>query len=158
MHQSIPAASSTHPPPPPPWATAEYLPAFSVPGVGYLQILCCPGAGHLPTRGRFPSVWQASGFQSAYNYTENLYWERKQIGSFVMGMQKLKRFVKACSWFCACFSSLLIKPELQAAKSGAIDVNQHFLVIESNFCWYYLKNILFIFIKLFTTYNFTALY
>ena len=27
-------------------------------------------------------------------------------------------------------------------KIGAIHVNQRFLVIESNFCWYYLKNIL----------------
>ena len=27
-------------------------------------------------------------------------------------------------------------------KIGAIEVNQRFLVIESNFCWYYLKNIL----------------
>ena len=28
------------------------------------------------------------------------------------------------------------------AKWGSIDKNQRFLVIESNFCWYYLKNIL----------------
>ena len=28
------------------------------------------------------------------------------------------------------------------AKSRAIDVNQRFLLIESNFCLYYLKNIL----------------
>ena len=28
------------------------------------------------------------------------------------------------------------------AKSGAIDVNQRFMVIESNFCLHYLKNIL----------------
>ena len=39
MRHSIPAAPS-HPPPPP--ATAGNLPAFSVPGVGYLQILRCP--------------------------------------------------------------------------------------------------------------------
>ena len=28
------------------------------------------------------------------------------------------------------------------SEIGAIDVNQRFLVIESNFFWYYLKNIL----------------
>ena len=49
MHQSIPPAPST------PQATAGHLPALSVPGVGQLQILHCPGAGHLPTPGPFPS-------------------------------------------------------------------------------------------------------
>ena len=39
MHQSIAAA----PRPPPPPATADHLPALSVPWVGHLQILCCPG-------------------------------------------------------------------------------------------------------------------
>ena len=34
-----------------------------------------------------------------------------------------------------CISSLLIKPELHS-EIGAIDVNQRFLVIESNFCWF----------------------
>ena len=41
--------------------------------------------------------------------------------------------VKACSQFYACISSLLIKPELHS-EIGAIDVNQRFLAIESNFC------------------------
>ena len=50
MHQSIAAAPS-----PPPPATADHLPALSVPWVGHLQILCCPGTGHLPTPGPFPS-------------------------------------------------------------------------------------------------------
>ena len=36
MHQSIPPAPN---PPPPPPATAQHLPALSVPGVGHLQIL-----------------------------------------------------------------------------------------------------------------------
>ena len=40
----------------------------------------------------------------------------------------------------ACISSLLIKPELHS-EIGAIDVNQRFGGIESNFCLYYLKNI-----------------
>ena len=158
MHQSIPAAAKQPPHPPPPGDTAEHLPALSVQGVGYLQILCCPGAGHLPTPGTFPSVWQASGFLSAYYYTKDFTGNESRLAHLSWTWKKLERFVKACSWFCACISSLLIKPELQAAKSGTIDENQRFLVIESNFCWYYLKNILFIFVKLFTTYNFTALY
>ena len=40
MHQSISTAPS-----PPPGATAGRLPALSVPGVGHLQILHCPGPG-----------------------------------------------------------------------------------------------------------------
>ena len=46
-----------HPGPPPPLHL--HLPSLSVPGVGHLQILCCPGARHLPTLGLFPSFWWA---------------------------------------------------------------------------------------------------
>ena len=66
--------------------------------------------------------------------TQKVLLEKKQIGSFVKDRNKLKRVVKACSRFYAHVSSLHIKP------IGAIDVNQRFLVIESNFCSYYLKN------------------
>ena len=51
LHQSIPPA----PTPPTPQTTAGHLPALSVPGLGHWQILHCPGAGHLPTPGPFPS-------------------------------------------------------------------------------------------------------
>ena len=47
------------PPPPPPPALQGYCGAFarlvSPRGLGHLQILHCPGAGHLPTPGPFPS-------------------------------------------------------------------------------------------------------
>ena len=134
MHQSIPAGPS------PPRATCGHLPALSVPGVGNLQILHCPGAGHLPTPGPFPSFWHARGFLSEYNLHRRFYWKKKQIGSSVKDRNKLKRVVKACSRFYAriflhCLSKL-------QSEIGAIDVNQRFLVIESNFCWYYLKNTL----------------
>ena len=52
IHQSIPA---TPRPPPPPRAPARRLPALSVPKVGHLQILLCPGPGHLPTPRLFQS-------------------------------------------------------------------------------------------------------
>ena len=71
--------------------------------------------------------------------TQKVLLEKKQIGSFVKDRNKLKRVVKACSRFYAGVSSLHIKPELHS-EIGAIDVNQRFLVIESNFCSYYLKN------------------
>ena len=38
---------------------------------GHLQILCCPGAGHLPTPGPTPSFQHARGFLSEYDYTED---------------------------------------------------------------------------------------
>ena len=66
--------------------------------------------------------------------TQKVLLEKTQIGcSSVKDRNKLKRVVKACSRFYACISSLLIKPELHS-EIGAIDVNQRFLVIESNFC------------------------
>ena len=80
---------------------------------GHLQILRCPGTGHLPTPGPFPRFWHARGFLSEYDYTEG-FTGKKQIGSSIKDRNKLKRVVKACSRFYACISSLLIKPELHS--------------------------------------------
>ena len=100
-------------PAPPPRATAGHLLALSVPGVGHLQILCCSGAGHLPTRGQ-PRAFDthAVSYQNITTQRILLKKKNKQIGSFVKDGKKLKRFVKACSRFYVCISSLLIKPEL----------------------------------------------
>ena len=126
MHQSIPAAPIC-----PPWQSR---------GWGICKFCS--------TRG--PGICQPRGYSQAFDMhavsyqnitTQRILLENKQIGSFVKDGKKLKRFVKACSRFYACISSLLIKPELHS-EIGAIDVNQRFLVIESNFCWYYLKNTL----------------
>ena len=97
--------------PAPPRATAGHLPALSVPGVGNLQILHCPGAGHLPTPGHSRAF--DTHAVSKYNYTEGCT-GKKQIDSSVKDRNKLKRVVKACSRFYACISSLLIKPELHS--------------------------------------------
>ena len=60
------------PAPPPPTGYCEAFAHLVSPrGVGHLQILCCPGAGHLPTPETFPSFWHARGFPSEYNYTED---------------------------------------------------------------------------------------
>ena len=48
--------------------------------------------------------------------------------SSVKDRDKLKRFVKACSRFYTCISSLLIKPELHR-EIGAIDFNQRFFCL-----------------------------
>ena len=131
MHQSIPPAPS----PPPPRATAGHLPTLSVPGVGHLQIFHCAGAGQLPIPGPDRRAFKhARGFLSECNYTEGFTEKKKQIGSSVKERNKLKRHGKVCSGLYAYISSLLIKPKLLHSEIKAIDVNQRFLVIESNFC------------------------
>ena len=127
------------------------------PPPGLLRSICAPWK----SRGwgickfwtaRAPGICQPPGHSRAFDThavsyqnitTQKVLLDKKQIGSSVKDRNKLQRVVKACSRFYmyVCISSLLIKPELHS-EIGAIDVNQRFLVIESNFCWYYLKNIL----------------
>ena len=133
IHQSIPPA------PRPPRATAGHLHALSVPGWGICKFCTAQGSGIRQPRGH------SRGFNAhAVSYqnitTQKVLLEKKQIGSSIKDRNKLKRVVKACSRFYACVS-LLIKPELHS-EIGAIDVNERFLAIVSNFCSYYLKNIL----------------
>ena len=140
---------------PPPRATAGHLPALSVPGVGHLQILRCPGAGHLPTPGPLAFDTHAVCYQKIT--TQRILLGKKADGLICQGQEKLKRFVKACSWFYAGISSLLIEPELHSEIGSCRR--------ESTFFGYWIKFLLilfeehpFIFIKLFITYNSTALY
>ena len=112
-----------------PRATAVHWPALSVPGVGHLQILCCPGDGHLPT----PRFWHADDFTG----------KTRRLAHLSRTGKNWSRIVKACSRFYACISSLLIKPELHMSETRELStwINVS-LVIESSFPWYYLKNIL----------------
>ena len=135
MHQSIPPAPR--------------------PPAGLLRGICTPCQSRGPSICKFctargPGIRQPRGHSRGFDThavsyqnitTQKVLLEKKQIGSSIKDRNKLKRVVKACSRFYACVSSLLIKPELHS-EIGAIDVNQRFLVIESNFCSYYLKNIL----------------
>ena len=73
--------------------------------------------------------------------TRRVLQEKKQIGSSVKDRNKFKRVVKACSRFYAFFLHCLPSQNYMA-KTWAVDVNQRFLVIESNLSWYYLKKIL----------------
>ena len=55
----------------PPLGYCGHLPTLSVPGVGNLQILHCPGAGHLPTLGNSRAYdTHTVSYQYNYNYTE----------------------------------------------------------------------------------------
>ena len=52
------------------------------------------------------------GFLLEYNYTEDFTGKTRRLAHLSRTGKKMKRFVKACSRFYACISSLLIKPEL----------------------------------------------
>ena len=142
------------------WLPVSLLPTFSTPPHFYFAVyryLCisqfhlrpapppgyCGAFARLVSPGgwgickfctaRGPGICQPPGHSRAFDThavsyqnitTQKVLLEKKQIGSSVKDRNKL-----------------LIKPELHS-EIGAIDVNQRFLVIESNFCWYYLKNIL----------------
>ena len=78
-----------------------------------------------------------------------------QIGSPLKDRKKLKRFVKACSRFYACISSLLIKPELHS-EIGSYRRESKFFGLLNLISLF--EEHPFIFIKLFITVNFTAQY
>ena len=110
MHQSIPPAPS-----PPPGYCGAFARLVSPGGWGICKF--CTARG--------PGICQPPGHSRAFDThavsyqnitTQKVLLEKKQIGSSVKDRNKL-----------------LIKPELHS-EIGAIDVNQRFLVIESNFC------------------------
>ena len=105
MHQSIPAA----PTPPPPGLLRGICPPCQSRGWGICKFCAARG----------PGIFQPRAFDThAVSYqiitTQRFCWKNKQIGSFVKDVKKWNRFVKACSRFYACFSSLLIRPELHS--------------------------------------------
>ena len=140
-----------------PMATAGHFPALSVPGWGICKFCAARGPGICQPRGQSRGIdMQAVSYQNITTH-RGFHWERKRIGSSVKDRKKLKKVVKACSWFYVCISSLLIKPELQGEigsyrrKSTCFGYWIKFLLI-------LFKNHSFLFINLFITYNFTALY
>ena len=131
MHQSIPPAPIRSPPPP------GYCGAFAClvsPGGGVFANFSLPGGRAFFNPGAIPKLLNTHAVSYQNITTQRVLLEKKQIGSSVKDRNKLKTVVKAFSRFYACISSLLIKPKLLRSEIGAIDVNQRFLVIESNFC------------------------
>ena len=124
MHQSIPPAP-TLASPPAPQVTAGHFPTLSVPGVGHLQI--CTARG--------PSICQPRGHSLAFdthavsyqniNYIEGFTGKKTRLVHLSKtGIRHVLDFMHA---FLHCLSKL-------HSEIGAIDVNQRFLLIESNFC------------------------
>ena len=145
MHQSIPPAPSTPPPPPPPPELLRgVFPPCQSRGWGICNFYTALGPGICQPRGH-SQAFDTHAVSYKNITTQNLrrfYWKKRQIRSSVKDRDKLKRFVKACSRFYACIFSLLIKPELHGETWELSVWIIVFLVIESSFSWYYLKNIL----------------
>ena len=59
--------------PAPPGLLRGICPPCQSQGLGHLQILWCPGAGHFPAPGPFPSFWHARGFLSECSYTADYF-------------------------------------------------------------------------------------
>ena len=126
MLQSIPAAPSPRPPLP------GYCRAFShlvSPGDGAFTNFALPGSRAFANPGADPELLTLTRFPIRIYLHRGFYWKNKQIGSSVKDGKILKRFVKACSRFYACISSLLIEPELHS-EIGSYRR-------ESTFSWFY---------------------
>ena len=124
------------PPPFPPGLLQGISPSFQSRGGAFANFALLGGrAFDIP--GAIPSSWHARRFLSAYNYTEDITRKKRRL-------VHLSRTGACKGMFSILCTHLLwlIKPELHNEESGAIDVNQRFLVGESNFGWYFLKNIL----------------
>ena len=91
--------------------------------------------------GAIPELLTRTRFAIRKQLHRGFYWQRKQIGSSVKDRKNWRGLWRHVLDFMHAFLHCL-SSQNYIAKSGAIDVNQRFLVIESNFCWDYLKNIL----------------
>ena len=81
LHQSIPAAPSAPPPPPTSGYCGAFAPLFN-PGVGYLQILRCPGAGICQPRG-YSRAFDTHAVRHQNITTKRILLEKQQIRSSV---------------------------------------------------------------------------
>ena len=155
MHQSIPAAPSSSPPPP--GLLRGICPPCHSRGWGICKFCAARWAGICQPQGH---SWSFDTHAVSYQNitTQRILLGKKADWLICQDRKKLETVVKACSWFYACISSLLVKPEY-IAKSGAQYRR------ESTFFGYSIKFLLtlfekhpFKFKKLFITYNVTALY
>ena len=108
MHQSIPAALSTSP-----GLLRGICPPCQSRGWGICKFCAARGPGICQPRGH---SWAFDTHAVSYQKitTQRILLGKKADWLICQGQKKLKRFVKACSWFYACISSLLIEPELHS--------------------------------------------
>ena len=151
MHQSIPASFST-----PPGYCGAFARLVSPMGGAFANFVL-PGGRAFANPGTNSWAFDTHAVSYQKITTRRILLGKKADWLICQGQEKLKRFVKACPWFYASISSLLIEPELHS-EIGSYRR-------ESMFFGYWIKFLLrlfekhpFIFIKLFITYNLTALH
>ena len=123
-------------------------------GWGICKFCAARGPGICQPRGHsWPFDTHAVSYQKMT--TRRILLGKKADWLIYQGQEKWKRFVKACSWFYLCISSLLIEPELHS------EIGRYRR--ETTFFGYWIKFLSRLFekhpfIKLFITCNLTALY
>ena len=139
MHQSIPAAPSSPPhPPPAPGLLRGICPPFYKGGGWAFANFALPGGRAFANPGAICELLIRTQFPSEYNYIEDITWK---IADHVAHLSRTGGCKGMFSILCMQFF-IAYQARITKRNSGAIDVNQRFLVSESNFCWYYLKKIL----------------
>ena len=127
---------------PPPGLLRGICPPCQSRGWGICKFCAAWGPGICQPRGQ-PRAFDTHAVFYPNITTQRILLEKPGDWLICQGREKLlKRFVKAFSWFYACISSLLIKPELHSETRELSTWINVILVIESSFSWYYLKNIL----------------
>ena len=139
MHQSIPAA-----PPPRPFPTPFPLPGYCgafarlvSPGSRAFANFALSGGRAFANPGPFPSFWHAHGFLSEYNYTEGFTGKKADW----LICQRQEWIEEGCKGIFSILCTHFFIASLHRANRS-YRCKSTFLVIESNFCWYDLKNIL----------------
>ena len=132
-------SSCAQPLPPPPGLLRSICPPYQSRGWGICKFCAARGPGICQPRGQ-PRAFDTHAVSYQNKSTQRILLEKQ--ADFCQGREKLKRFVKACSRFFACISSLLTKPQLHSETWKLSTWIKVFGVIESILPWYYLKNIL----------------
>ena len=100
-------------PPPPPGLLRGICPSCQSQEWGICKFCAARGPGICQPRGHsWAFDTQAVSYQKIT--TQRILLGKKADWLICQGQEKLKRFKKACSWFYACTSSLLIEPELHS--------------------------------------------
>ena len=118
MHYvAVNSSCAQHPPPtPPPFrATVERgsCPPCESRGCGIYKFCTARGPGICQPRGQ-PRAFYTHAVSYQNITIQRILLEKQADWLICQGWEKMKRFVKACSRFYACTSSLLIKPELHS--------------------------------------------
>ena len=150
MHQSIPAAPST------PGLLRGICRPCQSRGWGICKFCAARGRGICRPLGHSRAFF-THAVSSQNRNTQTILLGKKADWLICHGQEKIEEVVKACSWFYARISSLLIKPEL-LSEFGSYQRESTFFGYWIKFLLIFFEKYPFIFIKLFITYNLTALY